>query len=264
MRKIDPFWGPYDANGAWVPSLRYLMRRSRVLDLTAGFSPGTLLEVGCGAGALLAEFSAKGFRCTGLEPSEPARIIAKRLIAEYCNGSVAVVDKPIPAWEGMFDIVVALDVLEHIEDDEGALEAWHSWLVPQGTLVLSVPAHSRRWGAGDQWAGHYRRYDREQLINVLNRCGFRIEHIECYGFPLSNLSEAVGRHYYASKLKAGGQTLPEQASQRSGIERGAYKKLFGVMRSPIGKPLIWLGTVTQRLFLTTELGTGFLVVARRT
>src|SRR3546814_13621988 len=67
-------------------------------------------------------------------------------------------------WQSTFNMVCAFDVLEHIEDDRLAIQEWIRWLAPNGKMILSVPAHRSRWGAGDVWAGHYRRYDRNDVV----------------------------------------------------------------------------------------------------
>src|SRR3546814_16202134 len=69
-------------------------------------------------------------------------------------------------------------------------------LAPNGKMILSVPAHRSRWGAGDVWAGHYRRYDRNDVEQLLVSCGMEVEHLECYGFPLANATELLGNIAY--------------------------------------------------------------------
>src|SRR3546814_10271932 len=71
-------------------------------------------------------------------------------------------------------MVCAFDVLEHIEDDRLAIQEWIRWLAPNGKTILSVPAHRSRWGAGDVWAGHYRRYDRNDVEQLLVSCGMEV------------------------------------------------------------------------------------------
>jgi len=67
---------------------------------------------------------------------------------------------------------VSLDVIEHIEDDNAAIASMRDSLKTGGTLILSVPALSRLYGPKDIEIGHYRRYDRMVLLDVLSRNGF--------------------------------------------------------------------------------------------
>src|SRR3546814_7757828 len=99
-------------------------------------------------------------------------------------------------------MVCAFDVLEHIEDDRLAIQEWIRWLAPNGKMILSVPAHRSRWGAGDVWAGHYRRYDRNDVEQLLVSCGMEVEHLECYGFPLANATELLRSEEHTSELQS--------------------------------------------------------------
>ena len=77
--------------------------------------------------------------------------------------------------QAAYDAVIALDVIEHIEDDLAALRHLRRALVPSGRLILSVPALSRLFGPKDVAVGHYRRYDRQPLCDLLARAGFAVE-----------------------------------------------------------------------------------------
>jgi SAM-dependent methyltransferase len=74
-----------------------------------------------------------------------------------------------------FDTVVCLNVLEHIENDEGALQRLFEILAPGGRLVLFVPADQKLFGTMDTQVGHHRRYSRESLARVMENAGFTAE-----------------------------------------------------------------------------------------
>ena len=261
----DALIGPAFPEFGWVPAPRYLMRRARIMALSGGFPPGSLLEIGPGAGVLLTEFCRRGFECEALELSAEARALSTRLIAA-CGHSVRLHDRVSPDLEGRFDYMFAFEVLEHIEDDLGALRQWLSWLKPGGCLLLSVPAHMKLWTARDEWAGHVRRYERDQLKSVLVNAGFEIEKFECYGFPLTNLSEWVSAPIFARQIRGDGTDTPENRrinNDRSGIDRGADLKLYPLVRSFPGKLALRSAFALQRPFLDTDLGSGYLVKVRR-
>lgn len=257
--------GPAAPEHGWVPAPRYLLRRARVLRQLRGITPCEVLEIGCGAGVLLHELDDLGFRCTALESSPEARQLASQLAAE-AGKAIDFVQSPGPDWAGRFPLVMAFEVLEHIEDDIGALRAWREWTAPGGALLLSVPSHMAKWNPSDVWAGHFRRYERAGLVAVMEQAGFRVEHIECYGFPLANVAEKVRAANYAPELDADVDSTPEgmQAnSGRSGIDRRHVMRWFPLLDSLPGRMAMTAAEWAQRPFVGTELGNGYLVRARR-
>jgi len=156
-----------------------------------------------------------------------------------------------------------LDVLEHIEDDAAALQEWTSWLAPGGILVISVPAHRARFGAGDVWAGHWRRYDRADLKNLMTAHSLQITHFECYGFPLANLTEALGNHVYRKMIAQRNSDSKIEATANSGIDRKKYLRLNRWIDTPPGHALIAIGELLQQLTRNLNWGSGYIVTAKK-
>lgn len=234
------------------------------MHLLRPFMPCSLVEVGCGAGALLHELGVGSHDVIGLETSARALAMA-RAIAGAIGGQQVLVGDPDPAWEGSKDLVCAFDVLEHIEDDRAALRAWIDWLKPSGRLCISVPAHRSRWGAGDEWAGHWRRYDRSDLVELLQAQGLVIEHLECYGFPLANLTEWMGGRAYRRLMQQRGKaTSMVRATADSGIDRSDYLRLFRWIDTPLGRLGLRAALIMQAATSRVDWGSGYLVLARRT
>ena len=247
----------------WVPSFRFLLRRARVLPLVQSIKPGSLVEVGCGAGALLHELASNHVDAVGVETSASARRVA-HAIACARNGKQTVVEHPDATWLSSKDIVCAFDVLEHIEDDEAAIRQWASWLRPGGVMCISVPAHRKRWGAGDEWAGHWRRYDRRDLLALIEGNSLILEHIECYGFPLGNFTEWYGERYYKRAIQERNGSITRcEATDDSGIDRGYYLKQFGRMQSVAGRLCIRVAVALQAIASMKDWGTGYLILARK-
>ena len=132
-------------------------------------------------------------------------------------------------------------------------------------MLLSVPAHPARWNAADEWAGHVRRYGRQQLRDVLEGAGMQVETIECYGFPLANLLEPVRAAKCARELAREARGDQDRAARTasSGVERATETRLFPLYSGWAGSQAMRLFCSTQKLFLDTDLGNGFLAVARR-
>ena len=87
---------------------------------------------------------------------------------------------PAPFAGRGIDTILCLNVLEHVEDDRGALRRLHAVLAPGGRLLLLVPAHQRLYGAIDQAIDHHRRYERAGLAAKLEEAGFRVEHTQFF------------------------------------------------------------------------------------
>jgi SAM-dependent methyltransferase len=198
-----------------------------------------------------------------METSPAARALADVMLRDHAG--VRVHDAAQDDWRGCFDYVLSFEVLEHIEDDRGALETWASWLKPDGHLVISVPAHQRRWTASDVWAGHYRRYEQAQIISLIGASGFQVRRTECYGFPLSNMMAPVRGWLHQRAMRRERTSAEDKAgnTQRSGTERTVESRFYPLEASFVGTTLLRLNFALQDLFVGTEMGTGFLVLARK-
>ena len=190
------------------------------------------------------------------------------LFVNQDNEGVRILDAPQAEWKQCFDGVLAFEVLEHIEDDLGALKQWASWIVPGGWIMLSVPAHPSRWNYSDVWAGHVRRYERIGLERVLSEAGLQIERFECYGFPLANLIEPLRAYVYGRDMRT--KPSPEKAvdgawqrTKHSGFDRPLDTEAYFLWSNRLAIPLLRLAMWMQRQFLHTDWGSGYLVVARR-
>jgi SAM-dependent methyltransferase len=86
---------------------------------------------------------------------------------------------PFPA--ASFDLVCALDIVEHVDDDEAAVTEIVRIARPGAAILLSVPLHPSRWTAFDDFCGHRRRYEPEQLQQILNRHGLAVERSAVFG-----------------------------------------------------------------------------------
>lgn len=254
--------GPAFPELGWVPSPRYWLRRQRVLSWARRIPPGRLLEIGCGIGALMLDFKLLGFDCTGVEISAEARAKAHQALQ---GAGIPVLAEPAEDWEGTFDVVCAFEVLEHIEDDLATLTQWRNFLRPGGHLLLSVPAHPALWNQLDEWAGHFRRYSRGQLMTKVRRAGFDPVTIRSYGFPVAVLAEIVAFAWLSRNLATGRAVVHEDKlknSARSGIERDFAVRLFPLMSSLIGTGALHLSDLLQIAAGRSPLGNGYLLMAR--
>ncbi|HZU54286.1 MAG TPA: class I SAM-dependent methyltransferase [Actinocrinis sp.] len=216
-----------------------------------------VLEVGCGMGAVGVRLAAQ-FNYLGLEPSPESFAVASRRIALGGRGEVrnVLADELDPAMQ--FDLVCAFEVLEHIEDDAGALESWARRIRPGGWLLLSVPAHQSRYAAHDVLAGHFRRYERADLAALLEKAGFSQVESREYGMPLGYLLEAARNAVGKRKLAAAPGASMEQRTGASARLLQPKGLLYGGVARYGTAPFRYL----QRGF--PGIGTGLVVRARLT
>ncbi|MEH6446570.1 MAG: class I SAM-dependent methyltransferase [Oceanospirillaceae bacterium] len=243
-----------------MPAPRYLLRRSRVLKILRELKPGRVLEVGCGAGGITFDATQMGFNCEALETSPHARAIAGKILARA--SSPVKIHASAAEWKEEFDVLMSFEVLEHIEFDDAALKEWTGWVKPGGYLLLSVPALKSMWGPADLWAGHYRRYEKDEFIALLNNNGLESLHFEAYGYPLSYVTNFIRNILYArevQKLSRGSQ----QGTDRSGVDRSKEAGFYGVQASIWGRALMLFFCKIQTIFSKFGYGNGFIVLAKK-
>jgi SAM-dependent methyltransferase len=155
----------------------------------------SLLEIGCGTGYVLSGIR-EALPHIHLAGSE-LYVAGLRYAAERLpNTALYQMDCRWIPFDAEFDVVCALDVLEHVEEDETALAEMYKAVRPGGGVIVSVPQHPWLWSAGDTYAHHKRRYRRGDLKSKLNAAGFSIIQMTSFvGFllPLMALSRALRR-----------------------------------------------------------------------
>jgi len=130
--------------------------------------PPAILEVGCGTGGNLDLLERFGWTAGVDLPEALAWCVKRKAGRLIASRAEALACRP-----GAFDIVVCLDVLEHIDDDIGATREMYRACRPGGHLLLTVPAYNFLWSEHDEALGHRRRYDRKQLEEVVVGAGFK-------------------------------------------------------------------------------------------
>jgi SAM-dependent methyltransferase len=170
------------------------------LDLISPYCGRTVLEVGAGLG----EF-AQGF--TGLDrlvvtDADPGAV--ELLAARFADrpevearqlalGTELSIDKPV-------DSVIAINVLEHIEDDAAALRSLANLVVPGGTIVLWVPGYQQLYGEFDRRVGHVRRYTPATVSDAVLRAGLQVE--------VAKPVNLLGGIAWWAAVRRGGSTSP--------------------------------------------------------
>ena len=87
-------------------------------------------------------------------------------------------------WEGTFDTIICLNVVEHIQDDAQVLKNFYRLLKQGGHCIILVPAHQKIYGAMDKCAGHYKRYCEKDLRTLFENAGFKLKQVAFFN-PLA-------------------------------------------------------------------------------
>lgn len=136
-----------------------------------------IFEAGCGTGGNLGLLSEFG-RVRAMELDDSARAFALgRGPIEIQSGKLP---GPIPFGADRFDLIVLMDVLEHLEYDGESLKALRARCRPGGKLYATVPAFPILWSRHDETHHHFRRYDRKALRAVAEAAGWRVSFMSYY------------------------------------------------------------------------------------
>lgn len=171
----------------------WFLGRRRVLTALLGqlgLKPGArILEAGAGSGGNVPMLQAFG---------EVSAFDMDAEAAGYCRQDTGVdclvgrlPDGNPFQGQAVFDLVVALDVLEHIDDDVGSLRSLATCLAPGGRMLLTVPANQWMYSGHDEVHHHRRRYDRARLARVVAAAGLRVRRISYYNSLLLPLVASV-------------------------------------------------------------------------
>ena len=160
-------------------------RRRLLLELLAGLKrdradPFHILDFGCGTGGNTTTYGRFG-TTVGIEPdSNAVRLAQARGGASYCCGNGV----QLPFRAAAFDVIIASDVLEHIEADSAAVEEMVRVLRPGGSLIITVPAHQWLFSEHDTALHHFRRYSKASLRALLVRHRLRIRRLSYWNTTL--------------------------------------------------------------------------------
>jgi SAM-dependent methyltransferase len=220
---------------------RHELRERLLLRALLALAPGpSVLNAGAGLGSFTTLLEQRGFAVTSGDVSDAA--LAH--LAGRTRGSVVRADLvDLPFAEASFDAVVLGEVLEHVEADDVALSEVYRVLAPGGKLALSVPANPDWFGASDMWAGHFRRYRKRELVELVRAAGFGSIRCAGWGFPASAFYH---RRFYDRRVERLAGAGPPQGWKRLaaaglrvalqldrafvGVERGALGLILTARR----------------------------------
>jgi SAM-dependent methyltransferase len=225
-----------------------------VRGLRAGWSPESrVLEVGCGTGNTLRvlETACRPAQVIGLDYYEEGLALARQNVGcKLVQGDI----RSIPLT-GLFELICAFDVIEHLADDVDVLASLRSRLtLGSGRLMITVPAHMALWSYFDDAAHHCRRYSAHGLRAALENAGLEVEYLTYFMLPLYPLVW-LGRRAAAFRAKI----RPTSNQQLARKEFRVVPVLNGLL---LGLLALECPFIRSRRRLPT--GTSLLAVARST
>lgn len=152
------------------------VRRSlvhRLIEHRVDLSQASVLDIGCGSGVTIEYLDRAGAKAVvGVEIDETSTREGSTVEDRIVRGDFISMD-----LEGEHDIVMMLDVLEHLQDDVGALAKVRGLVSDRGLVVLTVPAHMWLWTKHDETNAHFRRYRAREVRDLLRGAGFEVDQL---------------------------------------------------------------------------------------
>jgi SAM-dependent methyltransferase len=224
---------------------------SDVLGSLRQDGPLRILDAGCGTGQMLKCLESHG-EAVGIDSSPQAVGYARdRGVSRLVRGSIT--DPPFR--DGSFDCVVALDVIEHVDDDIGILTKLHEVVKPGGHLIVTVPAFKTLWSEHDEINQHKRRYRAPQLSRLIQEAGFDLQRVSYCNTAL----------FLPVLTLRKGKNLLRASRRRRGAGHDSLRSDLGEYPVPVNAALNWLMRGETRLMRHVDLpfGVSILAVARR-
>jgi len=152
----------------------FVSRRRLIVGLVKRVFPDrkdlAILDIGCGTGATSRELRPFGTVISVDFTREALRFARMKGCHPLCQADA----HRLPFADETFDLVVAMDIMEHLDDDRQALKECFRVLQPGGKAILTVPAHMTLWSEHDVALHHRRRYERREFAKRLQETGWRI------------------------------------------------------------------------------------------
>lgn len=168
MYKLESFYW-------WFVARRDLLEWF-VKEIVKGIDRPTLLDVGCGTGINFSVLSKCGETFSSDSSEEALRFSRGRGTTGLVRSDL----EALPFVASTFDVITALDVLEHVDDDLAAMDELLRVTRKGGLLLITVPAYGFLWSEHDEALHHRRRYAASELRNKLTNAGFEVERITYY------------------------------------------------------------------------------------
>lgn len=208
---------------------------------------GFAIDIGCGGG-YTAKILEPRWRTVAADLSQEAlQLSQQRGVSRLCQ--VDMTRFSLPFKNNSFDLILALDVIEHVEDDVRALAECRRILKDDGLLIVTVPAFMWLWSPWDDALGHRRRYTATSLADSLHRAGLAVKKLSYsffFIFPIAVLVRGVKRLTGRDALHYSSDFIPIPSVLNSGLIQAGRLEQWIVTKLnfslPIGLSVISVAT----------------------
>jgi 2-polyprenyl-3-methyl-5-hydroxy-6-metoxy-1,4-benzoquinol methylase len=206
----------------WFAARSEIVRQ--VIERYGNLNPGdTVLDIGCGTGAILKELSRK-YNVVGIDMSPLAiEYSKKRGLTNVFQMTV----QEFPRDKFNVKAVLLLDVIEHIDDDLEVLRSAREIVGSEGRVIITVPAYMWMWSSHDVVNHHKRRYTAKTLREVLAKAGLEPVKLTYYNtllFPLAAVRKLIGKSKTINEAS-------QAVDQPGGFINGIFKTIFASERN---------------------------------
>lgn len=199
-----------------------------------------MLDVGCGSGMFARELAEHGMIVVGVD-SRFDDFHGSSDSVTFLEGDYLALSEGL----GEFDIVLALDVVEHFKDEDAVARALARNLRSNGRLIVSVPAYRWLWSSHDRINDHFRRYTRKSLTAALTRAGLEVQRTGYIflGLLIPKALIALVEQFGVGELKT--TTEPRGRANQVASRYFAFEMRFALRRTsflPVGTSVVGVAT----------------------
>ncbi len=218
--------------------LQLMYLRERLLTL----APGRFIEVGPGSGEITGLLLDLGWRGVAYElDAETVNALATRFAEHICAGRLRLVNDDFlsDTEQDAAQLVISSMVMEHLDDAQQAsfMARAAAHLCADGVMIALVPASPEDWGVEDDIAGHWRRYTRAAIGQLMDEHNWRLRHIVGLTYPISNfllpLSNFLVRRSEAQKVALSAAERTKLSGRRKVRYKTHFPMLLGLLLNKV-------------------------------
>lgn len=211
------------------------------------------LDAGCGIGDVSHHLAQRGWRGKAVDLSVTAIEKANENLSDF-KGQVAILNQDILSEKGKYKTILLCDVLEHIQDDFRVISHLSNIMEKGSKLVIAVPTFAKEWRQDDNFYGHVRRYEIDNLRELLESNNLKVLKIWDFTFPLFwFLRRIYTKFAFSDPVKFSGEDLNSLTLKSSTQSAWKGSKLFSWMEDILEKLPLWPAVFFLNSFAKNQL-----------